>query len=305
MADPPVEHMIVGGHDIALSNPDKVLFPQHSLTKRDLVEYYRRVADVALPYYRDRPLTMQRFPDGIAKEGFFQKQSPAYFPIWIERIELAKEGGTVHHVIANDVATLVYLAEQGCVTPHLSLARRDKPHHPDRLVLDLDPSDDDFGKVQQAARMLKALLDELELESYVQTTGSRGLHVILPLDRSANFEEARGFARKLAERLIDQNPDALTIEQRKRKRGNRVFLDYLRNAYGQTAVAPYAVRAIEGAPVATPLRWDEASGSNLGPQKYTIENIFRRLSQIDDPWAGMERRAYPLAAAWNRLAQLA
>ncbi|MEQ9123830.1 MAG: non-homologous end-joining DNA ligase, partial [Alphaproteobacteria bacterium] len=233
-----------GERTVELSRQDKVLFPESGVTKGDLVDYYRRVARRALPYWRDRALTMQRFPDGVAQSGFYAKEAPEYFPDWIERVTLPKEeGGETTYVMANNAETLVYLANQACVTPHLALARQDRPRHPDRLILDLDPSDDDFGKVQEAAAETKRLLDALDLSSFVMTTGSRGLHVVLPLDRSGDFDAARGFARDLADRLADRRPDLLTTEMRKQARGDRVFVDYLRNAYGQTAVAPYAGRA--------------------------------------------------------------
>jgi bifunctional non-homologous end joining protein LigD len=279
----------IEGHAIELKNLDKPLFPESGLTKGGLVDYYRRIAATALPHYRDRPLSMQRFPDGIGDDGFFQKDRPDHYPEWIASVSLKKQGGRIEHVIVNDAATLVYLANQACITLHLALARADKPHHPDRLVLDLDPSDDDFAKVQRTAKRLKDLLDELELESFVQTTGSRGLHIVVPLDRSADFDRVRRYAKRLAETLAGRYPDEVTTEQRKNKRGKAVFVDYLRNAYGQTAVAPYSVRAIENAPVATPLRWGEVGDKRLRPQKYTIGNLFRRLGQIDDPWAGIDR----------------
>jgi len=304
MAEQDRHSIAVDGHEIELSNLDKVLFPKSGLTKGDLVEYYRGIANVALPHYRDRPLTMQRFPDGLAEEGFFQKQVPDHFPDWIDRVELDKQDGTVTYLVADSAATLVYLANQGCITPHLSLARRDKPDNPDRLIFDLDPSDNDFAKVREAAKRLKSLLDELELASFVQTTGSRGLHVVVPLDRAGDFDTTRDFARALVECLSARHPDALTVEQRKVKREDRVFLDYLRNAYGQTAVAPYAVRPIEGAPVATPLRWDEVKAADLDARSYSIDNIFRRLAQIGDPWSGMARTACSVAAARRRLATM-
>lgn len=291
----------VDGHEIAVSNRDKVFFPESGLTKGDLIDYYRRIADVALPHLRGRPVSMHRFPDGIGKDGFFQKNIPDHFPQWIERKTLGKEGGSVTHVVANDAATLVYLADQGCITPHVGLSRVDRIDAPDRLVFDLDPSDEDFAKVQGAARKVKAVLDEFGLNAFVQTTGSRGLHVVVPLDRSACFEEVRPFARTLAEHLAGQYPDLLTVEQRKAARGRRVFVDYLRNAYAQTMVATYAVRAIEGAPVAAPLTWSEALADGLSPRKYTIENIFRRLGQKDDPWAGIDGEAQSLADARARL----
>jgi bifunctional non-homologous end joining protein LigD len=295
------ETMNIDGHEIALSNVGKVLFPASGLTKGDLIAYYRRIADVALPHLRDRPVSMQRFPDGIGHGGFFQKSIPDYFPDWIERKTLEKEGGSVTHVVANNAATLVYLADQGCITPHVGLSRIDRIDAPDRLIFDLDPSGDDFAEVQGAARKVKAVLDKLELDSFVQTTGSRGLHVVVPLDREARFDEVRGFARLLAEHLAERYPEELTVEQRKAARGERVFLYYLRNGYGQTTAAPYAVRAIEGAPIAAPLTWPEALTDGLSPRKYTIENTFRRLGQMDDPWAEIDRKAKPMADALSRL----
>jgi bifunctional non-homologous end joining protein LigD len=294
----------VDGHQVAVSNLDKVLFPDSGLTKGDLIEYYRRIADVALPHLRDRPVSMHRFPDGIGGHGFFQKNIPEHFPAWIERQTLEKEGGSVTHVLANDAATLVYLADQGCITPHVGLSRIDRIDAPDRLILDLDPSGEDFAEVQDAAREAKALLDQLGLPSFVKTTGSRGLHVVVPLDRSADFDQVRGFARAAAAHLAERNPDKLTVEQRKAARGERVFVDYLRNGYAQTAVAPYAVRAIEGAPVAAPLTWAEALADGMSPQKYTIENIFRRLGQRDDPWAAMDRQARSIATAREQLQEI-
>lgn len=301
MADLALE---IDGREVTISHPEKVLFPRDGITKRDLADYYRRIAPVALPHWRDRPLSMQRFPDGIGEKGFFQKDVPDYFPDWIDRAELPKEDGTITHLLANEAATLVYLANQGCITSHLALARADRPDHPDRLIFDLDPSDDDFTHVQRAAAWLKELLDRLEAPSFVKTTGSRGLHVVLVLDRSAGFDATRAFARDVAERLVREHPDELTIEQRKAERGDRIYLDIQRNAYGQTAVAPYAVRARNGAGIATPLDWPEALDPELGPASYTMKNIFRRLGQKTDPWADIEAHARPLAALVERFERL-
>jgi bifunctional non-homologous end joining protein LigD len=254
-----------------------------------------------LPHLRDRPLSLQRFPDGIAKDGFYQKDVPDYFPDWIDRAQLAKENGTITHVLANRAATLVYLAGQACITLHAALSRVDDIAKPDRLIFDLDPSDDDFEKVRFAARKLHEVLRGGEVTSYVQTTGSRGLHIVVPLDRSAGFDDVREFARKLAKRLCDANPDQLTIEQRKSKRGARVFIDYLRNAYGQTSAAPYSVRAKPGAPIATPLDWSEVGNPKLGPRTYTLRNIFRRLGRKDDPWRDIDRHAQSLATIQDKL----
>lgn len=291
----------VDGRAIALANQDKVLFPDCGLTKGDLVDYYRRIAAMALPHWRDRPASLERFPDGIEAEGFFQKDTPDYFPDWLVRQRLAKAGGSVEHLLVNDAATAVYLANQGSITLHLGLSRVDRIDRPDRLVIDLDPAGDDFTRVQDAARWTRELLDELELPSFVQTTGSRGLHVVVPLDRSAGFDAVRDFAHRLAARLAVRHPDALTVEQRKAARRGRVFVDTLRNAYGQTAVAPYAVRARPGAPAATPLDWDEALAKGRSPRDHTIRNIFRRLGQKADPWQRIGDQAVSLDAAIRRL----
>lgn len=297
------EDIHIDGHTISLSNQDKPLFPRDGISKGDLVGYYRRIAEIATPHYRGRPLTMHRFPDGIDTDGFFQKEAPDHFPDWIERVTLKKQGGSLRQVVVNDAATLVYLANQGCITPHLGLSTIDAIDRPDRLVIDLDPADDDFGKVQKAARLLRDFCDAAQIPSFVQTTGSKGLHVVVPLDRSAKFDDVRACADRLVGHLAKACPDDLTTAQRKAKRGERVYLDTGRNAYGQTAVAPYAVRPLPGAPIATPLDWDEALAGDMHPQRYTMSNIFRRLGAKDDPWAKITERAIGVAALEKALNQ--
>ncbi len=295
----------VDGRRLELSNTEKVLFPQPGLTKGDLIGYYRKVAPVMLPHLEGRPLSLERYPDGIEAGGFMQKNASDHFPDWIRRAHLAKEGGTVDHVVAGDAATLVYLANQAAVTLHIGLARVDRIEHPDRLVIDFDPSDDDFAKVRRAAKAARALIEALGLVPFVQTTGSRGLHVWVPLDRQADFDQVRAFAADLALRLAARAPDELTTAQRKAKRGSRVFLDVARNGYAQTAVAPYSVRTRPEASVATPLDWSEVDDTALSPRRYTIANLFRRLGRKGDPWAEIGRDARGIAAAAERLATLA
>jgi bifunctional non-homologous end joining protein LigD len=284
-----------GGRDVEISNAGKVLFPEDGITKLDLARYCARIAETALPHWQGRPLTLRRFPDGIGAGGFFQKNAPDHFPDWIARATLPKQGGTVTHALATEPATAVYLADQGCIELHLALAHAESPGHPDRMIFDLDPSDDDFGKVQEVARAVRKALDERGLQSFVATTGSRGLHVVLPLDGSAEVDALRPFARSLAGAVAEAHPGLATTEQRKEKRGDKVLIDTFRTAYGQTAIAPYGVRARPGAPVATPIRWEEAFASDLTPDRYTITCIFRRLGQIDDPWAQIDDA--PLDAA--------
>lgn len=292
----------IGSHTVGLSNQDKTYFPEDGLTKGDLVDYYRRVAEVMLPHLEGRPLALRRYPDGIAEDGFVQQEAPDHFPDWIDRVTVEKEGGTITHVVCNSAATLVYLANQGCITPHAWLSRTGALRRPDRLIFDLDPPDGDVAPVRQAARRVRDLLTELGLAAFVMTSGSRGLHVVAPLKAEDDFETVRTFAHEAADVLAARHPDALTTAQRKNKRRGRVFLDYLRNSYAQTSVPPYAVRARPGAPAATPLAWDELS--DVTPRRYTITNLFRRLGQKDDPWHDIDDEAASLETPQQRLRAL-
>lgn len=283
--------------DIAASNPDKAIFPEDGLTKADLVDYYRRIAPRMLPHLKDRAITLRRFPDGIGEAGFFQKNTPGHFPDWIPRIRQKKEGGTVDYVGLDSAAALAYVADQGTVELHAALSRKEHADRPDQIIYDLDPSDDDFGKVQEVASLLRNRLERRDIPCFVKSTGSRGLHVVIPLDvsKEGNFDDARAWARKVAEHIAAEHEKLATVEQRKEKRGEKVFLDYLRNAYGQTAIAPYSLRARPGVPVATPLDWKEALAADMTPVKFTIRTIFNRLAQKDDPWADMWKTARSLA----------
>ncbi|MDX1622692.1 MAG: non-homologous end-joining DNA ligase [Gemmatimonadota bacterium] len=293
-----------GRYTVEISNRDKVLFPDAGITKGDLVDYYREIADTMVPYLEERPVVMVRHPDGIEEDGFYQKETPDYFPDWIGRVTVEKEGGTVTHVVCGNAATLVYLANQAVITPHVWLSRTDRLHHPDKLIFDLDPPEGDFGAVLHGARTIREFLIDLGLDPWVMTTGGRGLHVIVPLDRSAGFDTVRDFAHGVADELADREPDRLTTEQRKEKRGGRLFLDYLRNSYAQTAVPPYAVRPRPGAPVACPLAWDELDDPDLSGDAYTVENVFQRLGQMEDPWKGMRRHARSLSDPIDRLEEV-
>ncbi|MBT2387700.1 non-homologous end-joining DNA ligase [Streptomyces sp. ISL-11] len=276
-----------GRRSVRISRPDKVLFPGDGITKADLAAYYRTVAPRMLPHLRGRPLMLERHPDGIDGPGFLQKELPDHFPDWVHRAELPKEGGTVTYVVCDDTATLVLLAGQACVTPHRWTAKADRPDCPDRMVFDLDPPGDDFAPVRDAALLLRELLDELRLPSTVMTTGSRGLHVLVPLDRRTPFDDVRSFARDLAGLLAARHPGHLTTEPRKQARRGRLYLDVQRNGYGQTSVAPYAVRARRGAPVAAPLSWPEVDDPQLTSGRWTLTTIGERLGH--DPWRDSPR----------------
>lgn len=281
----------VGRQTVEISRPDKIFFPNDGITKRELVEYYRRIAPMMVPYLRGRPISMQRFPDGIASEGFFQKKAAPYYPDWIHTAKLAKQNGSVQYVICDDAATLVYLANQAVVTPHAWLSRADKPDYPDQLIFDLDPSGGEFSAVRKAAKALRAILDKRGLTAFVKTTGGRGLHVLVPLGRRQDFDTVRAFAREIAGQLADSDPEHLTTEIRKDKRAGRIFIDIARNAYAQTAAPPYAVRARDGGPVAAPLLWEELNNARLRPDQFNIRNIFDRLERIGDPWSELKKHA--------------
>jgi bifunctional non-homologous end joining protein LigD len=287
---------------VEISSPDKLLFPADGLTKSDIAHYYDAVSEWMLPHVRNRPLSLMRFPDGIEAEGFFQKNTPKHYPDWIRRVEAEKRGGTVVHAVVCDADTLVYLVGQNTITPHVWLSRADRIRQPDRIVFDLDPAPGaDFKAVRRAARQTGDLLREIGLEPFAQVTGSKGIHVWTPLRRRWGFDEVRDFAREAAGVLAERHPDALTVEMRKAKREGRILVDVARNAYAQTAVPPYAVRPRPGAPVATPIEWDELSDSKLRPDRWTVKNVLRRLAAKGDPWEDIQSYAGGLSGPRRKL----
>jgi len=304
---PAAEQITAGGISVPLSHPGKLLFPDDGITKEDLARYYADAAGVMLPWLRDRPITMVRYPDGLTGQRFFQKNAPSYFPGWIRRVEVRKEDGVVEHVICDKPAALVYLANQACIELHAFTSRADKIDVPDQVVLDFDPPDArHFADVRRAALWARELLEgELGLTSFVRTSGGRGLHVHVPLIRRADFDTVREFAHHVADVLARRHPDVITTEQRKDKRGSRIYADVMRNAYAQTVAASYGVRARPGAPVATPLSWPEVEDSGLDPGRFTMSAIRARLDRTDDPWSDFATARHGLGQAETRLARLA
>lgn len=281
--------------EIELSNLDKIFYPQKKIKKKDLVDYYEKIADYMLPHLKNRPLVMQRFPDGINKEGFYEKEMPSYFPAWIngKKVDLQEEGSQ-KLVIIEKKADLIYLVNQGTLVFHVWLSNEKNISQPDKIVFDLDPPENsNFSILRFAANQLKRIFEEKDLNVFIMTTGSKGLHVVVPIYPEYPFYEIREFVKKIATKLASQFPERLTIEMRKENRKGRVFLDYLRNSYGQTTVVPYSLRAIEHAPIATPLDWSELSSVN-DPQKYHISNIFQRLGHKKDPWESIYKKAKKL-----------
>ena len=293
---------------VEITHPEKVLFPADGITKADLVAYYRTVAPRMLPLISGRPVTLQRFPDGIGRAGFLQKQVGRHFPDWIERVTAPNRRtrqGTVReevtYAVCRTADDLAYLANQGCVTPHVWLSRAPDIHHPDQMVFDLDPASDDLGVLRLAAASLRDLLTELGLAAFLKSSGSRGLHVVVPLVPAADTDTVKVFSFAVTEALATRHPDELTTEGRIANRHGRLYLDIGRNGYAQTMAAPYAVRALPGAPVSVPLDWSELDG--FVPGRHTVATIADRLA-APDPWAGMEEAASRLEAAGTRLAGL-
>jgi bifunctional non-homologous end joining protein LigD len=308
------EHLQAGPITVELSHTSKVLFPGAQaaggdITKGDLVDYYYGMASRMLPLLADRPVTMIRYPDGIGAHAILQQNAPDYFPDWVTRAEVPKQGGSVHHVVCDKAATLAYLANQACIELHVFLSRLPAVDRADQLIFDLDPPDDQhFAQAARAARLLRELLEgELSLTAFVKTTGGKGLHVHVPLNAADDFDTVRHFGRQVADVLAAREPELLTTEQRKSKRDGRIYADMMRNGYAQTAVAPYSVRGRPGAPVATPLDWAELDDARLAPHQFTLVTVPGRVAGLTgplDPWAGLARRRYGIAPAAERLRKL-
>jgi bifunctional non-homologous end joining protein LigD len=293
---------------VKLSHPDKVLFPDDGVTKAELADYYLTVAPLMLPLVSGRPVTMQRFPNGIGRGGFLQKQIGDYFPDWIERVTApnrrTRTGTTreeVTYMVCRAADDLAYLANQACITPHVWLSRAPAIYQPDQIVFDLDPASTDPRVLRLAAAALHQLLDELGLPAFLKSSGSRGLHVVVPLVPTEDTDPVKIFSVAVTEVLAARHPDELSTEARIADRHGRLYLDIGRNGYAQTVAAPYAVRALPGAPVSVPLDWSELD--EFDPRRHTVRNIADRLAR-PDPWAGIEAAAATLDGARSRLAEL-
>src|SRR5829696_3925875 len=286
-----------GRRTVRISSADKLLFPADGITKADLACFYAEVAPVMVHHVRDRPLNLWRWNAGIEKPVVVQQAIPKGAPDWVKTVTVERrKGGTVTHAVGGEVATLVWLANQNCITPHAWPSRADRPGFPDRLVFDLDPPDEDpdahLPTIRAGALALGERLRELGLEPFAMTSGSRGIHVVAPLRRRHHADVVRARAGEIADDLVRDAPDAgLTTFWRKEKRGGRVLVDTARNTYGQTTVAPYAVRALPGAPVATPLAWEELEDPELHPRRWTLRTLPERLAEGGDPWAGIASAA--------------
>jgi bifunctional non-homologous end joining protein LigD len=278
---------------VAITHPEKVLFPDDGITKAEVAAYYAAVAAVMLPHVRRRPVTMERFPSGIGLKGFLQKNVVKGFPEWLERAELPKKDGTVHYPLANDARSLQWMANQNTVTLHVWTSRMPDPRQPDVCVFDLDPAEEDPEPLRTAALGLRDLLDERGLPAVVKTSGSKGFHIVVPLKRTG-FRAVGRFATGIAAELIARLPDLVTLEFSKADRGGRILIDIGRNRPGATVAAAYTVRARPGAPVSAPCTWEEIERRAVGPRTFTLRTMAERLDAVGDLWKDLARRGVQL-----------
>lgn len=285
-----------------ISHPEKILFPDEGITKGELATYYRSVAPVMLPHLRRRPITMERYHRGIGAPGFFQKDVSKGFPEWLKRVEVPKKDGTVHHPIANDVRSLLWLANQNSITIHVWPSRVPNLYHPDICVFDLDPShDDEFDLLRAAALNVRDLLAELGLPSWIKTSGSKGFHIAVPLDGKSDFGTVARFAHHVGKLLVQRDPDHLTQEFSKVDRGGRILVDTGRNGYSATFAAAYTVRAKAGAPVSAPCTWEEIERGEVHPRSFTLRGMMQRVAEVGDLWSGLLKSKRSLEKAIHRL----
>jgi bifunctional non-homologous end joining protein LigD len=288
-----------------ITHPEKVLFPDDGITKGELAAYYEAIAPVMIPHVKMRPVTMERFPAGIGRKGFIQKDVSKGFPDWLERVEVPKKDGVVHHPVVKDTRSLLWLANQNCITPHVWVSRAPDVYHPDVCVFDLDPADDKPELLRAAAIALRDLLDELGLPSWVKTSGSKGFHIVVPLDAKTETGEVARFAQGVGTALVKRYPSQLTQEFYKKDRRGRILVDTGRNEYSATFAAAYAVRARRGAPVSAPCTWDEVVRGTVSPQTFTIRTMQKRIDEAGDLWADMRRKRRSLSRAIARLRAMA
>jgi bifunctional non-homologous end joining protein LigD len=287
---------------VALTNLGKVFWPDEGYTKGDMIAYYDAVAPLLLPYLKERPLVLTRYPDGITGKSFFQKDAPEFAPGWVrtERIYSRDVDREINYFIADDAETLRYVANSASIPLHIWASRLQALDRPDWLVLDLDPKGAPFAHVVRVARTLHDVLRDLRLPNYVKTSGSTGLHVLVPLGARYSYEDARTFARLLAHLGQQVEPEIATLARPVGERGGKVYIDYVQNGQGRTIVAPFSLRPLPGAPASCPLRWDEV-GPGLDPAQFTLKNLPARFSRMRDPMAPVLTGTIDMAAAIARI----
>jgi bifunctional non-homologous end joining protein LigD len=296
----------VGGHTLKFSNLKKLFYPDDGVTKGDVLAYYDRIADLILPYLIDRPLSLKRYPNGIKEEFFFQKNTPETFPSWLrtEMIDSEHNGRPIRYVFAEDRASLLYIVNLGCIDHNPWMSRSPHLDNPDFVLIDLDPQECPFEMIVDAALMVKDILDRIGIAGYPKTTGGDGLHVYVPVEPIYTYEATRTFAEVIARLVIAKKPEMFTTPRSVSKRQkNRVYFDYLQNAKSKTIAAPYVLRAYPGAPVATPLEWDEVK-RGLHPSQFNITNAVERFARLGDLFEGVLTRPQQLERALEQLSKM-
>ena len=284
-----------------ITHPEKVLFPDDGITKGDLAVYYEAMAPVILPHLRGRPVTMERYPGGIGEKGFWQKDVSKGFPSWLQRVRVPKKDGVVHHPVVTDTRSLLWLTNQNTITQHVWTSRVPHLHRPDLCVFDLDPSTDNVAEVRAAAIGLRDLLQELGLPSWVKTTGSKGFHIVAPIDGKTDIAVVARFANAVGALFVSLAPDRLTQEFSKVDRRGRIYVDTGRNGYSATFAAAYTVRARRGAPVSAPCTWEEIERGEVQPGTFTVRSMPDRIAKVGDLWADMRRRGRSLKRPLEKL----
>ena len=270
-----------------ITHPEKLLFPDDGITKGDLAAYYEALAPVIIPHLSGRPITMERYPAGIGKKGFWQKDVSKGFPDWLERVKVPKKDGVVHHAVITDEKSLMWVTNQNTITQHVWISRVPDLYYPDIVVFDLDPSKEDAAAVRQAALGLRDLLDELGLQSWVKTTGGKGFHIVVPLDGKSQMD------------------DHLTQEFNKVDRKGRIYIYTGRNGYSATFAAAYTVRAKPGATVSAPCTWEEIEKGKVAPGTFTLKNMPARIKKSGDIWAEILRKRRSLKGPTEKLKRMA
>jgi bifunctional non-homologous end joining protein LigD len=287
-----------------ISHPEKLLFPADGISKGELAAYYERMAEAMLPHLRGRPVTMERFPAGIDKKGFLQKDVSKGFPEWLERVEVPKKDGTVHYPLVQDERSLQWIANQNCITPHVWPSRHPTLQYPDLCLFDLDPSREEPDVLREAALAVRDVLLELGLRSWVKTSGSKGFHIVAPLDAQTAFDSVWRFAHGVGAVLVKRRPEQLTQEFLKTERAGRILVDTGRNGFSATFAATYAVRSKPGAPVSAPCTWEEIEAGQIEPQSFTLRTMGKRMDEVGELWTELYESAQPLDAALARLETL-
>jgi bifunctional non-homologous end joining protein LigD len=288
-----------------ITHPEKLLFPADGISKGELAAYYETVAPVMLPHLRGRPVTMERFPAGIAAKGFMQKDVSKGFPSFLARVEVPKRGGgSVHYPLIDDLPSLLWLANQNCVTVHVWSARMPTLDAPDLCLFDLDPSHDDPRELKRAALAVRDQLSELGLASWIKTSGSKGYHIAVPLDGSASYPDVWQFAHAVGTLLVKRHPQLFTQEFLKSERADRIFVDTGRNGHGATFAAAYTVRARAGAPISAPCTWQELERDQVSPQAFQLRGMRARLDAVGDLWQGLLGAGHAIAQAHTRTLSL-